>query len=139
MKRISLVLASLLSLAGVATHAETPDPSGQFAVTVKSSKSRAEVFGELKEAQRTGDIQAAGEGGSEYERNPQAYPPRAVVAGKTRDQVRAETLQAVRDGDIPYGELGLTERELFPQQYVARAGQGWRRQAADTRQAVGQP
>jgi hypothetical protein len=139
MKRISLVLASLLSLAGIAALAETPDPSGQFPVTIHSGKTPVELRGELKEAQRTGDIQAAGEGGTEYERNPQAFPPRPVVPGKTREQVRTETLQAVHDGDIPYGELGLTERQLFPQQYAARAGWSWRRQAANARQTVGQP
>jgi hypothetical protein len=132
MKRTSLIVAGLLSLAGFAAHAETPDRSGQFAITIQSTKSRADVLAELKEAQRTGDIQVSGEGGTAYERNPGAYPSRTQVAGKTREQVRAETLQAVRDGDIAYGEAGLTRREVFPQRYMARGDAGWRQWTAGT-------
>ena len=131
MKR-NIILAAAMSIAAIAAHAETPDPSGQFAAPVlKSSKSRSEVLAELKEAQRTGDILASGEGGTLYERNPHAYPPRPVVAGKSRDQVRAETLQAIRDGDIIVGgELGLTARALNPQLYMARNGSGQREHTA---------
>lgn len=120
MKRTSIVLAGLLAFAGFAAHAETPDKSGQFAHSIRSGKTRAEVRAELQEAQRTGDILASGEGGTAYERNPAAYPARGMVAGKPREQVRAETLQALRDGEVPYGEAGLTQRELFPQRYMAK-------------------
>lgn len=127
MKRTTLVLAGLLSLAA---HAESPDPSGQFAATVRSAKARADVLAEWREAQRTGDFQPAGEGGTAYERNPRAYPPRLQVAGKTREEVRAETLQALRDGDVTSGEQGLTQREAFPQRYMARAEEGARQRTA---------
>jgi hypothetical protein len=132
MKR-NIILAAAISIAAVAAHAESPDPSGQFAAPVlKASKSRSEVLAELKEAQRTGDILAPGEQGvTLYEQNPHAYPPRPVVAGKSRNQVRAETLQAIRDGDIIVGgELGLTARELNPQHYLARNGSGQREHTA---------
>jgi Domain of unknown function (DUF4148) len=132
MKR-NIILAAAMSIAAIAGHAESPDPSGQFAAPVlKSSKSRSEVLAELKEAQRTGDILAPGDlGVTLYELNPGAYPVRPVVASKSRDQVRAETLQAIRDGDIVVGgELGLTERELNPQRYTARDGSGQREHAA---------
>ena len=131
MKR-NIILATVMSIAAIAAHAETPDPSGQFAAPVTSSRSRSEVLVELKEAQRTGDILAPGDQvGTLYEQNPRAYPPRPVVAGKSRDQVRAETLQAIRDGDIIVGgELGLTARDLNPQLYTARNGSGQREHTA---------
>jgi hypothetical protein len=119
--RTVLSIFVALSLSAISAHAESPDRSGQFAVSVKSSVTRSHVLGELKQAQRTGDILAAGErGGTLYELNPHAYPMRAMLAGKTREQVRDETLQAIRDGDIIHGELGLPQRELFPGQYMAR-------------------
>jgi hypothetical protein len=126
MNRTIIILAAALSFAAIGAHAESPDPSGQFAAHVNSTKSRAQVLGELREAQRTGDILASGEqGGTLYDLNPRAYPAREVVAGKTRDEVRAETLQAIRDGDIIVsGELGLTERQVNPQQFLARHGSG---------------
>jgi hypothetical protein len=128
----TILLAAALSIAAIAAHAETPDPSGQFAHAVTSSKSRAQVAAELKEAQRTGDILAAGDQGATlYELNPGAYPARPVVAGKSREEVRDETLQAIQDGDIIVsGELGLTERQLHPQGYLAHNGFGRRVQSA---------
>jgi len=123
MNRSTLLLAGLLSLAGIAAHAESPDPSGQFAAHVSSGKTRVQVRAELQDAQRSGDILAAGDTGlTEYQLNPGAFPAHAVVAGKTREQVRAETLQAVRDGEIiAAGELGLTGRQAFPQSHAARS------------------
>jgi hypothetical protein len=119
MKRTALVLATLLSVAGVAAHAETPDLSGQFAHRSVSVKSRSEVRAELQEAQRTGDVLAAGDTGLTLSQlNPSAYPAKTLVAGKTREQVREETAEAIRNGDIVAGEYGLTEREVFPQQYA---------------------
>lgn len=122
----TLISAAVLAFAAIAAHAESPDPSGQFAIQIQSTKSRANVVAELKQAQRSGDIVAGGElGVTEYELNPGAYPARPVVAGKSREEVRAETLQAVRDGDIIVGgELGLTERQLSPQTYTAHNGFG---------------
>jgi predicted RNase H-like HicB family nuclease len=117
----TLLIAAALSIAGIAAHAESPDPSGQFAHAVTASKTRAQVIAELKEAQRTGDILAPGdEGLTEYQLNPRAFPPREAVAGKTREEVQAETKQAIHDGDIIQGESGLTERETFPQAYAYR-------------------
>ncbi|HYE40244.1 MAG TPA: DUF4148 domain-containing protein [Ramlibacter sp.] len=138
MKRTSLFLAGFLSLAAFTAQAESPDPSGQFAVSVRSGKTRAAVLAELKEAQRTGDILAAGEGGTRYDLNPGAYPARMQVAGKTREQVREETLQALRDGDVPSGELGLTQREAFPERYMARGDAASRQRMAGMSQVPAQ-
>jgi len=78
------------------------------------------VKAELVEAIRTGDI-IDGEGGlTRYERNPSAYPARAVAAGKTRDQVKAELREAIRIGDITDGYEGLTRYERNPSAYPAR-------------------
>lgn len=116
----SLFFAGLLSLGALAAHAESPDPSGQFAAHVNSGTTRAQVQAQLQQAQRSGDMLAAGDSGlTEAQVNPFAYPARTVVASKSREQVRAETLQAVRNGDVLLaGELGLTERQAFPQSYA---------------------
>lgn len=56
MKRnsLSLALAGLLALAGFAAHAETPDPSGQYAIRTVSKSTRAQVQAELKRFQASG-------------------------------------------------------------------------------------
>lgn len=122
MNRTAIVLAAALSLAGLAAHAETPDPSGQFAAHAGSpGVTRAQVRAELEEARRNGELLAPGDfGATEYELHPSLYPARAAVAGKTREQVRAETQQAIRAGDIlAPGDLGVTLRQLNPQRYLA--------------------
>jgi hypothetical protein len=107
MNRTALVLASVLSLAGLAAHAETPDPSGQFAPRVSTINTRAQVRAELQEAQRIGALPAHGElGVSLAQLDPSA-------AGKSRAEVKAETVQAIRAGDILVaGDAALTERQL---------------------------
>jgi hypothetical protein len=84
MKRnsLTLALAGLLALASLAAHAETPDPSGQYAISIASTRTRAEVQAELKQFQQSGV-------------NPWAieYDQLADFRGtKTRDQVREEFL-----------------------------------------------
>jgi hypothetical protein len=54
MNRSAFVLAAALSLAGLAAHAESPDPSGQFAASAGSSVSRAQVQAELREFKQQG-------------------------------------------------------------------------------------
>jgi hypothetical protein len=124
MNRTVFALAAALSLAGLSAHAESPDPSGQFAARPGSpTLTRAQVRAELERARLSGDLLAPGERGlTEYESNPSAYPARAALASKSREQVRAETLQAIRDGDIlAPGDVGVTLRELYPRQYRARS------------------
>lgn len=50
---ISIATAAAATFAGAAV-AESPDPSGQFAQQVTSTKSRAEVVAELQEFKRSG-------------------------------------------------------------------------------------
>jgi hypothetical protein len=118
----ALALAAALSIPALAVHAESPDPSGQFAHSVTHGKTAAQVRAELDEAQRNGDIVLSGESGlTERQLHPNAYPAGEVYAGKTVEQVRAETLQAIRSGDIlAPGESGLTLRQENPQLYLAR-------------------
>jgi uncharacterized protein DUF4148 len=56
MKRnsLALALAGVLALAGLAAQAESPDPSGQYAVSVASTRTRADVLAELKKFKQSG-------------------------------------------------------------------------------------
>ena len=82
MNRNRLALAAVLSLAAVAAHAETPDPSGQFAAAPTGQLTRAQVQSELAQYRQAGV-------------NPwsMSYNPLASFQGeKTRAQVRGEFL-----------------------------------------------
>ena len=89
-------------------------------------KTREQVRAELAEAQRTGDIAASKDMGTdEYssgagrklnELNPAAYPAKPVVAGKTRAQVRAELAEAQRTGDI------VASKDFGTDEYTSGAG-----------------
>ena len=84
MKRntLTLALAGLLAVAGLAAHAETPDPSGQYAISIASTRTRAEVQAELKQFRQSGVNPWADE-----------YDQLADFRGtKTRAQVREEFL-----------------------------------------------
>jgi hypothetical protein len=101
-------------------------------------KTREQVRAELAQAQRTGDIAASKDQGTEFnstsgtklnELFPAAYPAKTVVAGKTRDQVRAELAEAQRTGDIAANKdqgdefsagNGRKLNELFPAAYPAK-------------------
>lgn len=95
------------------------DPNRYPAVTVSSSKTRAQVHAELLEAQRTGDIAVSdsftdpsglgtglglGSGNKVKDLYPNRYPATPVSAGKTRAQVQAELMEAQRTGDIAVGD-----------------------------------
>lgn len=56
MKRnsLTLALAGLLAVAGLAAHAETPDPSGQYAVSTASTRTRAQTQVELTQYKQAG-------------------------------------------------------------------------------------
>jgi hypothetical protein len=54
MNRSSLALAAVLSVAAFAATAETPDPSGQFAVRTNSQQTRAAVQAQQVEAKQAG-------------------------------------------------------------------------------------
>lgn len=53
MQRLSLALAAALSFAAVAAHAESPDPSGQFAPNAGPA-TRAQVQAELGQYRQSG-------------------------------------------------------------------------------------
>lgn len=113
------------------------NPAAYPAKPAVAGKTREQVRAELAEAQRTGDIVASKDAGSdEYasgvgrklnELNPAAYPAKPAVAGKTREQVRAELAEAQRTGDIVASKdqgadeyasgAGRKLNELFPNQY----------------------
>lgn len=51
---LTLALAGMLALAGVAAHAETPDPSGQYATSTTSTRTTAQVQAELAQYKQAG-------------------------------------------------------------------------------------
>lgn len=54
MNRKTLALAALLSVAGFAAHAESPDVSGQFAQGASTTTTRAAVSAELNQYRQAG-------------------------------------------------------------------------------------
>ena len=82
MNRNRLALAAVLSIAAVAAHAETPDPSGQVAAATAGQATRAQVQSQLADYKKAGV-------------NPwsTSYNPLASFRGEsTREQVRNEFL-----------------------------------------------
>lgn len=116
-RQLVLFIATCL---GPGAFAESPDPSGQYAQSVRVTKSRAEVVTDFQEARRSGALLAPGEGGTEFDRNPHSFPPRRQASQRSRDEVRAETLEAIANGDVGHGELNLSARQLFPQDFQRR-------------------
>ena len=104
--------------AALATLAAAPSMAADAA-----PKTRAEVRAELAQAQRMGEVPAAGTDGlTARQVQPQRYPAQAAESGKTRAQVRAELDQARRNGELSVAsELGQTAREVQPQRYPSEA------------------
>lgn len=96
-------------------------------------KTRQQVKSELAEAQRTGNVIAAGDSGLTLrERHPNLYRNPGTDDGLTRRQVKAQWTAALRAGDvIAVGEVGETLREQLPQRYPMPPAVGGR-----TRQQV---
>jgi hypothetical protein len=104
----------VLSLASASAFASDPHTL---------SKTREQVRAELIQAQRSGDMLAAGESSLTLrEQNPGQYPAAEVAASKTRAQVTAELAEAIHTGDVmASGDFGAKLKELAPQRYPAQA------------------
>lgn len=83
----------------------------------KASKSRAQVRGELTQAQREGTLSWGQAGMTQREARPDLYPTQTASL-KTRAEVKAELADAIRHGDLVAGTTGMTYRELNPQRYA---------------------
>jgi hypothetical protein len=93
-------LAALATFASSAARADSPDPSGQFALKAQSQSSRAQVVSEAIRAVRLGQIHYG-------EAATQESAAGSTQAGLSQDSVREQTAQAVRLGQIRYGEQSL--------------------------------
>lgn len=51
---LTLALAGVLALTGLAAHAETPDPSGQYVISAASTRTTAQVQAELAQYKQSG-------------------------------------------------------------------------------------
>jgi hypothetical protein len=118
MNRIALALAAVLSLPVLAVHAESPDPSGQFAASAPAGKTRAQVNAELAQ------YRAAGVNPWSMSYNPLA----SFHSAKTRAQVQAE-FEADRAG------VAAMTGEDSGSAYLA----AHRQDARDGNQFAGQP
>ena len=111
---ISRIVAAalLLSTLGVAAHAQSSE----------TGLTRDQVRAELAQAQRQGDLPAAGDlGRTLREVSPDRYPAPQAAAGLTRAQVRAELAQARSNGELLVGDTGLTQHDIAPQNFPRRA------------------
>ncbi len=110
-------------------------PARYAAVVAETSKTRADVVADMKEAKRTGNVMAPTEVAINFgtasasklnEIFPSRYPAVAAVASKTRAEVRTELAEAQRTGDIQADNLeslvyagipGLKLKDVHPTQY----------------------
>ena len=110
-------------------------PARYAAVVAESTKTRAEVVADMKEAKRTGNVMAPTELAINFgtasasklnEIFPSRYPAVAAVASKTRAEVRTELAEAQRTGDIQADNLeslvyagipGQKLKDVHPTQY----------------------
>ena len=112
MKR-TLVLATLLI--ATSAFANDIDPFGFEKEHFQFSKARAEVKGDLKEAQAMGELPVYGEIG--------VKPVIEVASTKTRAQIAAETREAARLGLLSsYGEQGLKQATAAQEEQIKLAG-----------------
>lgn len=114
-------------------------PARYAAVAPVSTKTRADVLADMKEAKRTGNVAAptltsldyAGYGTAKMnEIFPARYPAVAAAPSKTRAEVRAELAEAQRTGDIQADNLaslvyagvpGKKLKDVYPTQYPVKA------------------
>ena len=114
-------------------------PARYAAVVAESTKTRAEVVADMKEAKRTGNVMAPTELAINFgtasasklnEIFPSRYPAVAAVASKTRAEVRTELAEAQRTGDIQADNLeslvyagipGLKLKDVHPTQYPVKS------------------
>ena len=109
-----LPVAAFAALAISATvRANDVDPFGFEKEHFASTKSRAEVVADLKQAQAAGQLPIPGELGVRFADAPSTKP---------RAQVVAETIEARRLGLISYGEVGPREATQAEEQRIHMAG-----------------
>jgi len=118
-KTSTLAAALLLAAFGAGASAQGSMGAGELgwrdaAPASASVKTRAQVLAELRQAQRDGDVVAAGDIGLAPRA---AYAPSYAGLTKTRAEVKAELAEARRNGEVVVGDSSLTLREEFPQRY----------------------
>jgi hypothetical protein len=105
-----IAAATVLATLGFAAHAQ--DMQGL---------TRAQVRADLAQAQRSGNIEAAGElGRTLREESPGRYPAASAASALTRADVVAQLQQARRNGELMVGDTGLTQADLAPGNFPSR-------------------
>jgi Domain of unknown function (DUF4148) len=124
----SIAAVASLLVSGTAL-ANDVDPFGFEKEHFATSKSRAEVVGDLKAAQAAGELPIPGELGVKFVDAPSTKP---------RAQVVAETLEAARLGLLTYGELGPKQPSPAQERQIEMAGMRALERVAATKRAAGQ-
>ncbi len=91
-----IAVAAFAALASTAVRAESPAADSQYAVSIDSNRTRAEVMAEAATVAKSRSTEPAG--------SRVAAPVKSTLDTAT---VRAQAAQAVRLGQIPSGELSL--------------------------------
>ena len=92
-----------------------------YAQGSQSGLTRDQVRAELADAQRRGDVPAAGElGRTLRDITPNRYAAPEAAPGLTRAEVVAELQEARRNGDTQVGDTGHTQYEIAPQNFPTR-------------------
>src|SRR5262245_18873638 len=113
MKRLAPVVVLAALAFGTVARANDVDPFGFEKEHFISSKSRAEVAGDLRAARAAGELPVFGEIGVRLADAPST---------KSRAQVVAETREAQRLGLISYGELGTRQATPEEERQIRMAG-----------------
>jgi hypothetical protein len=100
MKKSLFAIAALATIVSGAAFAGEADPSGQYALQIEGTRTRAEVQAEAVAAVQSGATA------------PSAIPTSSKVQAPVKSTldartVRAQAAEAVRLGQIAYGERGV--------------------------------
>jgi hypothetical protein len=100
MKKQFIALAALATIASAGAFAGEADPSGQFALQIDGTRTRAEVQAEAFAAVQAGNTK------------PSAIPTSSkvqapIVSTLEARAVRAQAAEAVRLGQVAYGERSI--------------------------------
>ena len=97
----SMAMAAVATLVSGAAFAGEADPSGQFAVQIEGSRTRAEVQAEAVAAVQAGNTK------------PSAIPTSSKVQERVNSTLEARTVRAQAAEAVRLGQIGYGERSVY--------------------------